>query len=122
MRPRFVDSGGTRYQEASDAYYRLIELVFPKVDEKTLSWAAQNKIGNLIPELGLFYPCGIFQAYYTGTPEQQLALSKLFLMVQAAIEAAHQSGIERGKSLLVQLARGAITAKQLNDHSLEAGE
>ena len=38
-----------------------------------------------------------------------------------AIESAHQSGIERGKSLLIQLARGDITTSQLNDHAVKDG-
>lgn len=119
MRPRFIDSTGVIFEEATAAYYKLIELLFPAVETRTLTQHARSKVNNLIPDFGVFYPRGIFATLHVGTPEQQKALNDLFLSVQQAIESAHDTGTNRGKSLLIQLAKGALTCKEFNDCAIK---
>lgn len=121
-RPRFADSGGNVYKEATNNFYTVIGLMFPEVDERTLSVNASRSIKELLPNLKQFYPRGIRAAIRTAPPEQRDAMNVLFLTVCDAIEAAHQAGIERGKSLLVQLASGGLTTKEFNDAVIKGEE
>lgn len=118
-RPRFVDSGGSHHIQATEAFYRLIELMFPAVEERSLSTAAQREIKDIVPDIRAFYPKGLFAAIRVATPEQRKALNELFICVLQALEASHQKGIERGKSLLVQLAKGGLTNKEFNECAIK---
>jgi hypothetical protein len=118
-RPVLRDSTGKTYLEASRLFYQVLELVFPAVDERSLSTVARRQIGDIVPDLNAFYPRGISATIRTATPEQRKAMNALYLAVAEALEAAHQSGIKRGKSLLVQLAKGTVTTQQFNDCALQ---
>jgi len=115
FRPRFISGDGTLYPKATAAYYRIIELMFPQVDKRTLSANAERDVSPIVPDYGTFYPRGLDAAIRIATPEQRQALNDLFKAIQEAIQLSHEAGIERGKSLLVQLAKGALTTNEFND-------
>lgn len=115
----FVDQGGNRYHRASEAYHRILELLFPAIDEKEFSFHATVKLHTIVPSISEHYPCGIFATMHVAPKSHQEAATKLFLEIQEAIQTAYQAGAERGKDLLIQLAKGNITAKQLNNLALE---
>lgn len=119
-RPKFKDSGGKVHKQASQAYYELVELLFAQIDPRRFTMHANVELRAHLPKFKFGYIHGE-AAVHMDAPDMARwkAMNQLFLEVQKAIEQAHQSGIERGKSLLVQLAQGGITAKQLNDHSLK---
>lgn len=114
FRPRFVTSNGSTYLDATAAYYRVVELMSAQVDKRTLSANAERDVNPIVPDYGVFYPRGMDAAIRVATPEQQKALNHLFETFRQALEVAHQAGIERGKSLLVQLASGALTTNEFN--------
>lgn len=119
-RPVFVDSGHHHYPDAAKAFYKVAEMMFPKINNREYSTKASYKLmRHLMPNIRVFYPCGTFATYHTGSDAQREAMNALFNAVQDAIETAHQAGIERGKSLLVMLAKGEITNQQLNEHSVQ---
>lgn len=115
FRPRFVSSNGQRYPDTTAAFYRVLESVFPQVDKRTLSVNAERSVIPIVPDYGTFYPRGMDAAIRIATPEQRKAFNELFMAILDAIESSHKAGIERGKSLLVQLASGALTTNEFNN-------
>ena len=115
----FADSGRNIHEKLSQAFFQVVDKVFPLVEHGSLSTAAERRIFDIVPNLREFYPRGYDAAIRTGTPEQQAAMNELWHAIQEAVETSHRAGIERGKSLLVQLAKGKITTEQFNNCSLE---
>lgn len=106
--------------ELSNAFYRLAELVFEKIDDREFSTKAlRTLMTQNFPNFGQFYPTGIHATLHVGDPAKREALNALFVAIQKALRASHRSGIKRGKSLLIQLAKGAVTAKQFNDCAVQ---
>lgn len=122
-RPRFVDTQGTVYKEATDAFYDAVNAVFKgtEYDERQLTTEGHLAIRDILPNISLFYPHGASKIY-VAEPEKREALNKLFLAFQAALQSAHHSGIERGKSLLVRLASGELTTSEFNQCALKKAE
>lgn len=124
MRPRFVDSSGQIHTEATEAFYSAVEAIFTgtELDKWSLTTHGSLAIRDILPKLDSFYPCGMDAKIYVADPKKREALNTLFHVVLDAIETAHQSGIERGKSLLVQLAKGTLTTKEFNDSVIKGEE
>jgi hypothetical protein len=117
MRPRFVDSSGRIHVEATKAFYSVVEAVFAgtEIDKWSLTTDGSLAIREILPKLDSFYPHGMNAMIYVADPKKRETLNALFHAVSDAIETAHQAGIERGKSLLVQLAKGGLTTNEFNE-------
>jgi hypothetical protein len=99
----------------------VVELLFPKLDDQEYSIQAERQVKIMIPHWGVFYPRGR-ATMHTGDPALRQAMNELFAKVQAAIEAAHLAGVERGKQLLIQLSKGELTMKQFNENAVEENQ
>jgi len=120
FRIRPLDSGGNQYPEVSKAFHKVLELAFPIACGKNdLTLTGTLAVKAICPRTT--FPHGHFATIHSGDPKQREAMDVLWSEICKAIESAHQSGIERGKSLLIQLARGDITTSQLNDHAVKDG-
>lgn len=119
-----MDSSGTIHQEATAAFYAAVEAIFAgtEFDSRQLTVSGSLAIRSILPDINQHYPHGMNAQIYVGDPKTREALNGLFHAVLSAIETAHQSGIERGKSLLVQLAKGGLTATEFNDSVIKGEE
>lgn len=103
--------------ELTRAFYALLEACCPFVSDSSLSFRG-NSCNDLplIPNVGEFYPRGADATLRCATPTQQMYFSSLFLHISKALGRARVSGKKEGKNLLVSLARGKITASDLDAH------
>lgn len=118
-RPAWND-GHSRYVAASQAYYQLLAAFCPVVAESFTEFtpAAYRSLNRLVPcqkDQG-FYPRGTFARIHCATDDQRDALDRLFDFVQKALVEAYEDGRKDGRGLLVSLARGEITAAELDGH------
>lgn len=61
---------------------------------------------------------GEFRTVRAIRPEVAAAVKALFVAVRDALDGAHREGTEEGRSLIAQLASGAITSDKFNDIAL----
>lgn len=114
-RPRFTD-GEHVCLGPTEAFYRLVQAVSVELDKHEYSSASLRVVKPpLIPALDDFYPRGILASIRTAEPKVQRLLDNLFVSMQIALVQSHARGVERGKALLVQLAKGELTVREFND-------
>jgi hypothetical protein len=90
-------------------YYSFLSAVFPKLDRDTFSYHKGVSDAPLIPEVGQFYPSGVFPDLLIMTPEQQEIVNRLFMLTCDAIRESYEHGLRDGRDLLSQLAKGDLT-------------
>lgn len=117
-RPQFTCRGNFNFAPLSRKFYELVELTCPKIDEALYSQKARTeRVGKNIPDTGHFYPVGVFATLRTADPAIQHCLNGLWERIQVAINSSYNEGTVRGKNLLLGLAGGEITLREMNDSS-----
>jgi hypothetical protein len=121
-RPRFADRVKV-HGAVTVAYYRAVEAFCPMVAAREVfTERARRDLHAMVPNIGEFYPRGLYADIRTATPGQRDALDKLFIEIQRAIDSAYDAGVEQGKGLLVELAKGQLTVDQFNDYKKKPEE
>jgi hypothetical protein len=108
-RPIFEDHLHLSYKAVAAAYFAALETFFPALD-RTRKLSRYNESIETIPNLKDFYPCGVFHTYHALTPAQQEVATKLYVAIGDALDVAFQRGLDYGRNLLVQMAKGEITS------------
>lgn len=107
-------SGDLVHEKAADAFYAVAKLMCPLLGSGSEDDYVRFSCTHLpcIPEISVFYPRYGAKLHQVSAA-QRTALNNLFISVQEAIEAAHRQGLDQGRNLLVGLARGELTADQM---------
>ena len=103
--------------ELTKTYYTLLETCCPFVSNNSLEFRGHScRDLPLVPDFGEFYPRGLNATLRCAPVSQQLYFSSLFVSISKALGRARVSGKKEGKNLLVSLARGKITASDLDGY------
>lgn len=121
-RPRFTD-GEYVCLGLTKAFYDLVEELSIELNKHDYSSGSLRTVRPpLIPDIGDFYSRGIFASIRVASPKVQRLLNRIFAETQAEIIQTHKRGVERGKALLVQLAKGSLTVGEFNDTITKADD
>lgn len=114
-RPKFHDDAGKEFPAATRAFYRLVEATTMLVNPKAKrSVRRKFRITGVVPDTGDFYPTGLCPEIRGARPEVRDGLNLLWREVAIALRKSGEFGRQRGNNLIVELAKGRVTADQLH--------
>jgi hypothetical protein len=102
--PVWADPWGNGYPELRELYFQLLRSFSPSFEHNP---KPSDRIP-VLPNTGSFYPHGIFPTYHVMTPEQQKLVNETYMAMGRAIQTAYGRGLDYGRDILGQLARGDI--------------
>jgi hypothetical protein len=102
--PVWGDPSGHAYTELRELFFKLLRSFSPALQHD--SRAGDNVPA--VPDTGTFCPHGIFPTYHVMTPEQQENANEMYIAIGLAVQAAYNRGLDYGRDILGQLARGDI--------------
>jgi hypothetical protein len=110
----FMDEDADVYAPIVTAYFEMMEAFAPKVTPDK----SERYSTGVIPH-GT-HPIGTFPTYHQLTPEQQTKANAMFVAISATIKVAYTRGLNHGRDLLTQMARGEVSPQDFDSGSAKA--
>jgi hypothetical protein len=103
-RHRFDGLRGRRYQKLEDAFYAMLQLLFPAVPKPEGGGRVHELSG--WSHIGKGHPK---PTYHVMSEEQQKAVEQLFTKIREGLDTSFNDGKQDGQDFLQQMVRGEIT-------------
>lgn len=113
-RPTPADPSGHRYDKLQETYFKLLLAMFPPAYGRfdLATQAHRTATWRQVPKASCVYPIGFNYTIHLMDEKQRACANELFRQVCAALDKAYRRGLEHGRNLLGQLARGELTVGQ----------
>lgn len=115
--PVWQDGVGNGYYGVRDKFMALLRMLYPPVATYShhLPPVQRHEICRNIPDIKTFYGHGIMAPYVQMPPEQQEAISELYIEIGRAIQNAYKEGVRNGQNLLLNLAKGTVALSDFDE-------